>query len=135
MNTLFVYGLLKPGYSLHRVAAPFVVLTRAGRIRGRLYDAGVPAARFDQDGTIEGFVLWLDPERLDEALRVLDVLEDEGDDYRRVVVEVDTDDGAVPAFAYEYLRSLDGRREVGAAWPDHPRRRASGGTAPPGKTV
>ena len=116
MNALFVYGLLKPGFSLHHIAAPYVIRTAPGRIRGRLYDAGVPAARFNEDGTIEGFVLWLDEARLEEALRVIDQLEDEGDEYRRVVVEVDTDEGSVSAAAYEYLHSLDGRPFVGTEW-------------------
>lgn len=47
MNTVFVYGLLKPGFSLHHVAEPFVAASMPGRTRGRLYDADVPAARFD----------------------------------------------------------------------------------------
>ncbi len=116
MNTVFVYGLLKPGFSLHHVAKPYVIRAEPGLVRGRLYDAGVPAARFDQDGEIEGFVFWLDGEKLDDALRELDDLEDEGDVYRRVVVRVDTEGGPLEAFAYEYLRSLEGRRDVGGVW-------------------
>ena len=116
MNTVFVYGLLKPGFSLHHVAEPFLVSARPGRTRGRLYDADVPAARFDEDGEITGFVFNLEESLLDEALRILDELEDEGDVYRRVVVEVSTDTGIVRAFAYEYLGSLEGRPDVGRAW-------------------
>lgn len=117
MNAVFVYGLLKPGFSLYYVAEPFVVSSTPGRTRGRLYDADVPAARFDEGGEITGFVFRLDDSRVDEALRVLDELEDEGDVYRRVVVDVATDAGIVQAFAYEYLGSLDGRPDIGAAWP------------------
>lgn len=113
-----MYGLLKPGESLHHVAEPFVLRSVAALVRGRLYDAGVPAARFDEDGTIEGFVFWLDPDRLDEALRVLDDLEDEGERYRRIAVEARTDDGSVQAFAYEFLEPLDGRPDVGPSWPE-----------------
>jgi gamma-glutamylcyclotransferase (GGCT)/AIG2-like uncharacterized protein YtfP len=116
IRTIFVYGLLKPGFSLHHVVDPFVVRSATGRTRGRLYDAGVPAARFDADGDIAGVVFWLDDGRLDEALRILDDLEDEGDEYRRVVVDVETSDGVVQAFAYEYLKPLDGSRDVGSAW-------------------
>lgn len=116
-NAIFVYGLLKPGLSLHHVAAPFVERSAPAVVRGRLYDAGVPAARFDQDGTIEGFVFWLDETRLEEALRVLDELEDEGDEYRRVTVDARTDEGTVRAFSYEYLWALDGRAFVGSSWP------------------
>ena len=116
MNTVFVYGLLKPGFSLHHVAEPFVVRSVAGRVRGRLYDAGVPAARFDQSGDIEGLVLWLDAERLPDALRILDTLEEEGDVYRRMTVEVETAEGPVRAHAYHYLHSIDGCRDVGSSW-------------------
>lgn len=116
MNRLFVYGLLKPGFSLHHVAAPYVLRLAPGRVRGRLYDAGVPAGRFDEDGTIDGFVLWLDPARIDEALRILDELEDVADVYRRVVVDVTTDEGSIPSSAYEYIRPLAGRRDVGPVW-------------------
>ena len=116
MNAVFVYGLLKPGFRLHHVVEPFVVAASPASTRGRLYDAGVPAARFDEDGTLEGVVLWLDEARVDEALRVLDELEDEGTEYRRVVLEVDTDSGGVEAFAYEYLLSLDGRADAGPSW-------------------
>lgn len=116
MNAIFVYGLLKPGFSLYHVAERFVVAMRPGTARGRLYDAGVPAARFDQDGEIDGFVFTLDEGRVDEAMRVLDELEAEGDEYRRIVVDVTTDGGVVRAHAYEYLLALDGRPDVGRSW-------------------
>jgi gamma-glutamylcyclotransferase (GGCT)/AIG2-like uncharacterized protein YtfP len=116
LNAIFVYGLLKPGLRLHHVVAPFVVRSVGGRTRGGLYDAGVPAARFDEDGEIEGFVFWLDEGRLDEALRILDDLEDEGDMYRRITIDVTTDEGPVKAQAYEYLPSLDGLPAVGSSW-------------------
>jgi gamma-glutamylcyclotransferase (GGCT)/AIG2-like uncharacterized protein YtfP len=117
MNAIFVYGLLKPGERLHYLVEPFVVRSVAATTRGRLYDAGVPAARFDEDGEIEGFVFWLDPDRLDQALRTLDDLEDEGEVYERVVLEATTADGIVEAYAYHYIQPLNGCREVGRTWP------------------
>ena len=126
MNVIFVYGLLKPGLRLHHVAEPFVVRAAPATARGRLYDAGssgaspsdgLPAARFDEDGDIDGFVLWLDEQRLDDALCILDELEDEGVDYERRVIEVMTQDGVVDAFAYHWLLPLDGCVHVGRAWP------------------
>jgi gamma-glutamylcyclotransferase (GGCT)/AIG2-like uncharacterized protein YtfP len=113
---LFVYGLLKPGFRLHHLAAPFVVGSVAARAHGGLYDAGVPAARFDEDGDIEGFVLWLDPARLEHALRVLDDVEDEGVEYRRVQIEVEYGARRAEVYAYEYLRPLHAARAVGPAW-------------------
>lgn len=114
MNTVFVYGLLKPDFSLHRVAAPFLERAIEATVSGRLYDGGVPAARFDQAGEIRGFVFWL--HSTDEALRVLDELEDEGTHYRRVTVTATTPDGPVEAYAYEYLLPLDGCPDVGGLW-------------------
>lgn len=116
MNAVFVYGLLKPGQRLHHVAEPFVVESSPATARGRLYDAGVPAARFDEDGEIEGFVFRLDTARLDEALGILDDLEDEGRDYRRVTIEVRTKSGPLTTFAYEYLLPLDGCPAAGTCW-------------------
>jgi gamma-glutamylcyclotransferase (GGCT)/AIG2-like uncharacterized protein YtfP len=118
VNTIFVYGLLKPGHRLHHVAEPFVERASRARARGRLYDAGVPAARFDEDGDIEGYVFWLEPADLDEALRVLDELEDEGVEYRRITIDVSTGEGTLAAHAYEYLLPLDGRPDVGPVWPE-----------------
>ena len=115
-NAIFVYGLLKPGFSLFHVVEPFVMRSAVATIRGRLYDAGVPAARFDEEGEIEGFILWLDEGRLDEALKVLDELEDEGDVYRRVLIQADTDGGRVEAHAYEYLSPPEETKNVGRAW-------------------
>lgn len=117
MNRLFVYGLLKPGLRLFHVAEPFVVRASPATAKGRLYDDGVPAARFDEDGEIDGFVLWLDERRVDEALRILDDLEDEGSEYARRTIVVRTRDGDLEAFAYDYLLPLDGRPDVGRIWP------------------
>jgi gamma-glutamylcyclotransferase (GGCT)/AIG2-like uncharacterized protein YtfP len=114
VNTVFVYGLLKPGQRLHHVIAPYVRSLSAASVTGRLFDAGVPAARFDDGGRIEGFVLELT--RTDQALEVLDELEDEGTEYRRVTVRVSTSGGDVDAYAYEYMRDTSGLRDVGASW-------------------
>ena len=116
MNAIFVYGLLKPGFSLYGVSEPFVVASMPATASGRLYDAGVPAARFDEDGTIEGFVFSLDPHRVDEALKVLDELEDEGQVYRRQEIDVRTAEGEQRVYAYHYLGSVEGLADVGAVW-------------------
>ncbi len=116
MNAIFVYGLLKPGFSLYGVAEPFVVASTPAIASGRLYDAGVPAARFDEDGTIEGFMFSLDPQRMDEALKVLDELEDEGQVYRRQEIEVRTAEGERRVYAYHYLPSVGGLPDVGSVW-------------------
>lgn len=113
-STAFVYGLLKPGYRLHHVVASFVTDAHPASHRGRLYDAGVPAARFDADGTVEGYLLALDPVRIDQAVRILDDLEDEGERYRRVVLTIEGQE----AFAYEWMGPVHGLPEVGPSWPE-----------------
>lgn len=115
---LFVYGLLKPGFGLHGVVAPFVVTHVPATTRGRLYDAGVPAARFDEDGVVEGVVLWLDGTRYEEALAVADDVEDEGEVYCRVEVGVHTADGRVVAQAYEWIGETSGLTFAGTWWPN-----------------
>lgn len=78
---------------------------------GRLFDAagGLSAARFGLPGTIDGFVLRLDPRPAGEAMRLLDDVEDEGREYRRVPVAVRTRDGGQSAaYAYEYLGAVGG---------------------------
>ncbi len=114
MTAVFVYGLLKPGQRLHHLIESFATRIEPATVEGRLFDAGVPAARFDTLGTIEGFVIRL--ARPDEALRLLDDVEDEGTLYRRVLVRARTGDGEVDAYAYEYLGDLTGRREAGSSW-------------------
>ncbi len=108
---------MKPGLRLHHLVAPFAQRSVPGTTRGRLYDAGVPAARFDEDGDIDGYVLWLDEARLGEALAILDDVEDEGEVYARIEIDVSTSDGDVRAMAYQFLLPLDGRPSVGRSWP------------------
>ena len=66
---IFVYGTLKPG-GAHwpEYCAGRVLAAMPAKVRGRVYDlpgAGYPAARFDEDGWIHGFVLaFADPEDL-----------------------------------------------------------------------
>ena len=58
-------------------------------------------------------MFWLDAERLDEALRLLDDIEDEGEMYRRVVIDVTTSDGPVERTPTSTCcRSRDARMSV-----------------------
>lgn len=109
---VFVYGLLKPGQRLHDVVLPYLVSCRPAVVAGTLYDAGLPAARFGGAGEIDGYVLELTP--ADEALRVLDDLEDEGVVYRRVCIRTLRPD--LDAFAYEYLPDVASLPRAGRVW-------------------
>lgn len=104
MNTLFVYGLLSPGRSLHHVVQPYVTRACKAVARGRRYEAEYPAVRFGEPGEVDGYVLWLDEARLGEALAILDDVEDEGEMYRRVTIDVTTEVGVVSAYAYHFLK-------------------------------
>lgn len=78
MTALFVYGTLLPGEVRWRFLAPFV--TDEGvpdTVEGILYDTGLgyPAAVFGTGGRIVGRTFTLHPERVDEALSVLDDVE------------------------------------------------------------
>lgn len=112
---VFVYGTLVPGDVRYHFVEPYVAARHRTTATGRVYDTGLgyPAARFDQTGTIEGWVYELKVGIEDEALDLLDEVEGvvEGQ-YRRV--QVRTSDG-VEAWAYEVgidtesMVDLDGR--------------------------
>jgi gamma-glutamylcyclotransferase (GGCT)/AIG2-like uncharacterized protein YtfP len=104
---LFVYGTLQPGDVRWAILEPFVAGDGiADTVRGRVYDTGrgYPAACFDHDGTIVGRTYPLHPDRLDEALAVIDEEESsvEGG-YLRVAI---TTDSGTRAWAYEYGSGL-----------------------------
>ena len=107
---LFVYGLLKPGFSPPRsVSAQW-----QGRVRGRLYDLGAfPAALAlgaDGEPWLDGVVLELDADELPE----LDHFEDvESGEFRRLVVT--TEQGDI-AWAYEYGRAVPDDAPQITAW-------------------
>ncbi|WP_395735181.1 gamma-glutamylcyclotransferase [Prosthecobacter sp.] len=117
MNTLvFVYGTLKRGGSNHGWIAQqqFVAEARTAPLF-RLYDlGGYPGMVRAEDGlSIQGEV-W----SVDEAgLIKLDVLEDtDGGEYERVPVPLEGEWASQRVEGYIYLRSIEGRREVGVCW-------------------
>lgn len=117
MSTLvFVYGTLKRGGENHGWIAPqqFVAEARTAPLF-RLYDlGGYPGMVRVEDGlSIQGEVWRVD----DAGLIKLDELEDtEGGEYERVRVPLEGVFSAQPVEGYVYLRSVEGRREVGVCW-------------------
>ena len=108
LDALFVYGTLRRGDVRWSFLEPYVLDDGVDdTVGGALFDTGLgyPAAVFDGSGTIAGTTYRLAPDRLDEALRVLD---DEEDTvlglYRRV--EVLTGRG-LRAWTYQYGTGLD----------------------------
>jgi gamma-glutamylcyclotransferase (GGCT)/AIG2-like uncharacterized protein YtfP len=105
---LFVYGTLMPGRLRWPLLAPFATAHRPAEAEGTLYDSGHgwPVAVFGAEGVIPGVLVGLDAERLDDALPVLDEVEDTATDTLRRIA-ITTLDGAA-AWAYHYTRGVDG---------------------------
>jgi gamma-glutamylcyclotransferase (GGCT)/AIG2-like uncharacterized protein YtfP len=119
---IFVYGTLMPGDVLWPELEPYARSWHPVTARGRLWDTGhgFPGVRFDSDtesnndsSAVPGVLVELDPGRANEAVDLLDRIEDEGRLYRRV--EVETSSG--PALAYEWLGRTDGLKPLPDGWP------------------
>ena len=114
---VFVYGTLAPDDVRWTFAAPFVAQRRRATAPGRVFDTGhgYPAARFDLEGTIEGWLYELAAGREAEALEVLDDVEGvAAGTFRRVrVVAAD----AVEAWAYELGVDAVGLVDLDGRWP------------------
>jgi gamma-glutamylcyclotransferase (GGCT)/AIG2-like uncharacterized protein YtfP len=112
MNTLFVYGTLKPGHFRFAVIEPFVIDEEliADTAKGILFDSGYdwPAAIFDNslESEIPGFIIKINSNNLEEILTLLD--EEEGVNsllFRRKVIQTSS---KVNCWTYEYARSTEG---------------------------
>lgn len=117
MRTLvFVYGTLKRGGSNHAwiEQQQFVAEARTAPVY-RMYDlGGYPGMVRDENGlSIQGEI-W----SVDEAgLIKLDVLEDtDGGEYERVTMQLEGEWATKRVEGYVYLRSVEGRRDVGERW-------------------
>jgi len=110
---LFVYGTLMPGHLRWPVVRADVEDTRPATVPGALYDTGwgYPAARFDEVGSVSGWLLRVADEHQHRVLALLDRVE--GDDYRRVTVRCS--DGTT-AFSYEWTGPSDDLVRLDAGW-------------------
>ncbi|MCB0893402.1 MAG: gamma-glutamylcyclotransferase [Propionibacteriaceae bacterium] len=108
---LFVYGSSMPGMSRYQAISAYVVRSARDTVRGSLYDSGLgyPMARFDGQGEIRGFVLWLDAATAQAALTEMTRVE-AGLFHP---VQVRTGSG-VTAQAYEWIGSTDGYPRIDA---------------------
>lgn len=120
---LFVYGTLQPGDVRWPILEPFVADEGvADTVAGQVYDTGLdyPAAIFGDTGTIAGRTYALRSDRRDEALVVLDHVEDTvAGLYRRVSV---TTGRGVDVWAYAYGAGLDLTLIPSGDWFDRPPR-------------
>lgn len=116
MTRVFVYGTLKRGGENHGWIEKqrFIAEARTKPLY-RLFDlGGYPGmVRADDGIAIAGEVWEVDG----PGLAQLDVLEDvEGGEYERVPVELEGEFAGQRVEGYLYLRSVEGRRNVGACW-------------------
>jgi len=110
---VFVYGTLMPGHLRWDLIRGWVAAVGAATVAGGLYDtgSGYPAARFDEPGRVEGWLLTLHPAGRPAALRAFDQIE--GPQYRRVAVTTLAGDEAI---GYEWVASTDGLVRLDGRW-------------------
>jgi gamma-glutamylcyclotransferase (GGCT)/AIG2-like uncharacterized protein YtfP len=105
---VFVYGTLRPRDVRWHHLAPFTVDDGIpDSVEGQLFDTGLdyPAAVFGVPGTIRGQSFALLDASIDDALAVLDEVEDVvGGEYRRVLVRTGC---GLDAWAYVYGAGLE----------------------------
>jgi gamma-glutamylcyclotransferase (GGCT)/AIG2-like uncharacterized protein YtfP len=111
---LFVYGTLQPGRLRWPLLEPFAIGSVAASVPGVLYDSGNgwPLAVFggDPPGEVPGVLVDLDPDRLGDALDLLDRIEGAVTDLlRRVVV---TTTAEATAWAYHWPATTAGMRRI-----------------------
>jgi gamma-glutamylcyclotransferase (GGCT)/AIG2-like uncharacterized protein YtfP len=122
-HLLFVYGTLLPGEERWEILEQFVVGPSApDSVAGTLYDTGegYPAASFESGHSrVVGQVFRLDAARMDEALEVLDEVEDAVLGlYRRVRVVTAA---GLHVWTYQYGTGLQLTPIAGGDWVKHPR--------------
>ncbi len=105
-NPLFVYGTLKKGERAHIFLKNAQFLGRACVSGFELYDLGeYPGAKRGK-GVVKGEVYLVE----EDLLKLLDEYEEEGIEYKRILVEAEMEDGRkVRAWFYEYLGEVEGK--------------------------
>jgi len=98
VDRLFVYGTLRAGQSARRMIEHHVSASEPARCRGTMYGfaAGYPGVILDGDTVIVGELVHLDD--LAAALPLLDGYE--GEDFTRILTEVEAGTGLERAWIY-----------------------------------
>jgi gamma-glutamylcyclotransferase (GGCT)/AIG2-like uncharacterized protein YtfP len=112
---VFVYGTLLPGQWYWSRISAWVDTWEPAQVRGKLYDTGLgyPAAAFGNEGVIYGVLVHFRPGTHDRARAVIDEIEGEGHEYRRV--QVSTVEGR-DAAAYEWIRDPSSLTQIMSPW-------------------
>lgn len=110
---LFVYGTLMPGHLRWPLVERYVRHVEPAVVKGRLFDTGhdFPAARFDDGGQIEGYLLTFADKHRERAWRTVDRIE--GDLYVRVDVVTLAGDRAR---SYAWAGPTDDLTPIGRRW-------------------
>ena len=99
---LFVYGTLRPGgRAFDSIVEPMAVSVRDAVLHGHALfgrDLPYPFVTPEPGARVVGALVELSPGRLEQALGALDAYE--GDEYRRLVVDVGDHDDTVRAHVY-----------------------------------
>jgi gamma-glutamylcyclotransferase (GGCT)/AIG2-like uncharacterized protein YtfP len=112
---VFVYGTLKPGGFYYPRIANWVVYTTDAMVRGELFDTGLgyPAAVFGEADVVHGTMLHFAESTIDRVLQIMDEIESEGEEYRRVrVLAVD----GTEAISYEWIGDTSRMRPLSGPW-------------------
>jgi gamma-glutamylcyclotransferase (GGCT)/AIG2-like uncharacterized protein YtfP len=120
---LFVYGTLMPGRLRWPILERFAVASRDARVPGTIYDSaeGWPVAVFaDRDEVVPGVLVDLDPSTLDQALQILDDVEDTATDTLRRIIVTTTEGDA--AWAYHHPAEVVGLERIDAWHQSFPER-------------
>ena len=106
---LFVYGTLKRGFRLHSFLKKARYLGEATLSGFKMYDLGWYPAIVPGKGCVQGELYEVDW----KTLLLIDEVEEEGEEYRRELLEVELEDGRrLEAFVYVYLGDVSERLEV-----------------------
>jgi gamma-glutamylcyclotransferase (GGCT)/AIG2-like uncharacterized protein YtfP len=115
---LFVYGTLMPGRLRWPILERFAIASREALVPGTIYDSGEgwPVAVFaDLDDVVPGVLVDLDPSSLEDALPILDDVEDTATDKLRRIVVTTTEGDA--AWAYHHPAEVVGLARI-ESWHD-----------------
>jgi gamma-glutamylcyclotransferase (GGCT)/AIG2-like uncharacterized protein YtfP len=112
---VFVYGTLMPHGLYWPRISDWILYWEDAEVRGQVFDTGLgyPAAVFRGEAVVTGVLLHFRPDVLDRALDVIDEIEDEGHEYRRIEV---TTAGGQRAVAYEWMHGTEGMVGVEGVW-------------------
>ncbi len=106
---VFVYGTLKRGFPLHKHLSSARFLGYGKLLGFEMYDLGWYPGIVPGKGEVFGEVYEIDL----KTLMILDLIEDEGEEYERKLLPVTMEDGStISAFVYVFKADVSNKRKV-----------------------